>query len=283
VACLSHDLSRVFGKFGVFNFPYLVSASPREGAAWLYSRFTDEIYKIDHQGELLAWASGLPNVTAMQVDTLQRTVWVAGTAPAQILRLDATGAVQVSITSAVQPTALAIDATAHSLFVIDAARKKVLSYSTHGALLAESVTFLAPSSLALDSRERTLWIADSIRIVQLRYDLSTTGTIVTGLTRASLVAIDQLRQTVWAVDLEPAGKPATLLRLSPSGAILSRLSQFGHPQCIAVNEFDGSCLVGDISYTDGGLYRVDAAGSKYEYIENWYAPYDIDIEYHGWQ
>ncbi len=282
IACLSHDLTRTLGKFGVLNYPYLVSASPKEGAAWLYSRFTEEIYKVDHEGALLASAYNLPNLAAMQVDTLQSKVWVAGTTPSQVLRLGRDGRIEISITSVMQPAALAVDAVSRNVFVIDAARKKVLSYSTSGALIAESVTFLAPSSLALDTSAGTVWVTDSLRMVQLRYDLTTTGVIITGLARASLVATDPSRQTVWVVDLELAGKPATLWRLSRSGAVLSKLSRFGHPQCLAVNEFDGSCLLGDISYAYGGLYRILPDGSQYDYIGAWYTPYDIDIEYHSW-
>jgi hypothetical protein len=278
ISCLSHDLSQKFCSFGLLNFPWLLATSPKEKAVWIYSRYTDDIYKIDRSAQLRTTISGMSDVIDMQVDTTTMNLWVIAGTPAHVYKLSANGSRLLTIMQTGSPTALAIDDLHQQLFVIDDAFGRLYCYTLDGVWLATFEGLIAPKALAVDARAMKLWIADSTRLIKFDYNLMKADVQLDSLYHASCVAYDQKRQQGWLVDLNPMGKPALLIKFDAQAKPLARLERFGHPHCLAVNAFNGSCLLGDVSYLYGGLYVIADDGLSFSRFEQW-LPYDIDTDY----
>ena len=278
-SCVSYDLSQTLGKFGMMNFPCFVGPSPKEKAAWIYSRYTDEIYKINRAGRLISLITEMANVVDMKIDTLLCHVWVATSEPPQVIRLAADGSRIETIRQLLSPIHIAVDGLHQRVFVIDNSRRRVFGFETNGSLIAESPTLVSPQALALNESEQRIWIADSTRLIELDYQLRQTGVAKETFYHAALVAFDQKRQQGWLVDLEPTGVPASLSKFNRHGELAFTLARFGRPQCLAVDEFSGSCLLGDVGYGDPGCARVSEDGRSVELLRQWLLPYDIELEY----
>lgn len=277
---LSHDLQAELFKFGILRFPYRLAVSPKERSAWGYSRFSDVIYKLDEFGNVDVRLQDYPAVTDMAVDTTFNDLWITQSSRGIISRLDENGNTRVSVKQVKKPSAITIEFYRHACWVIDDASKflyKVDRYGTIGTRSSEPL--ISPKDLTFSASQEALWVADSSRVVQFNLFGRPTGVELKGLFNATLIDHDEVRGTTWVVDLMPHGEPARLLKIDAKGSIIFQLDEFAFPQSIDVNEFDGSCLVGDPG--GGRLWRVSEDGSKIDPVGDFIAPYAVAVEHHG--
>ncbi len=280
VVRLTHDLKHHLFDFGILNFPYLIAVSPKERAGWVYSLSSDVIYKLNSTGQVDVSARGFMDVSDMAVDTLNFNLWVAQAEKGTITRLQADGSSVLSVRDVTKPIALAMDSRRHRCVAIDDGNaKRIVSITANGQARALPYADLrTPSDLTLSQNGDAIWVADSSRVVKIDFFSSTAGVTVEGFFWASLIQYDNVRDVCWVVDLEPVGKPASLLKIDASGQVLFKLTQFGNPRSIAVNEYDGSCLVADTGRAQ--VFRVAEDGGKIEVVGDFAAPYCVVVEHH---
>ncbi len=280
VSCLTHDMRYTLCSFGILNFPYIVAPSPRENAAWIYSRYSDDLYKVDHAGNRLLVLTGFENVVSMQADTIHKDLWIARTDPGAISRLNVSGEIEMNTTSIKKPYRLAMDAVRHVCWVIDDSSREVVLLSYTGSERIRSAAGLeSPLDIALAPKTRTLWVADSSRVVQLDYNAEPTGVVIDGFSYAWLIDYDNVRNVCWVADLATYGEKSHVLKINEQGEILRKLDSFLYPRCLDVNEFDGTCLVGDIG--NGQLWQISADGQSVSTVGDFATTYDVAVEHHG--
>jgi len=281
VTRLTHDLQTHLFDFGILNFPSLVAVSPRERMGWVYSKFGHRLYKVDAHGDVDIVLDNYSGVYDIEVDALLRDLWVSQPGEGLILRIQSNGIVNMVSRHLSYPTALAIDQMRHRCWAIDQKEKNVVRLTFDGRVsqMLQS-EFVAPKDIAVNSTVGDVWVADSTRVLQFNFLGQPTGLIADGFYNARYLSVDEARGVCWVVDMEPPNTPASLIKLDSQGRVLFKLSEFGNPKCIAVNEFDGSCLLADSGYGYAGLWRISEDGSKIEYVDDFFAPYDIAIEYH---
>ena len=277
---LTHDLKHHLFDFGILNFPYLIAVSPTERAGWIYSLNSDAIYKLNSSGQVDIVLRGFLDVTDMAVDTSNYNLWVAQAANGSISRFQGDGSAVFSVRDVSKPKALAMDSRRHRCVAIDNGNiKRVVSITANGQTRVLPYADLrAPNDITLSQNGDAVWVADSSRIVKLDFFASTANLTVEGFFWASLIEYDNLRSTCWVVDLEPVGEPASLLKIDANGQVLFKLSQFGNPRSIAVNEYDGSCLVADTGRAQ--VFRVAEDGGKVDVVGDFAAPYCVVVEHH---
>lgn len=277
---LSHDLQTELFRFGVLRFPYRLAVSPKERSAWGYSRFSDVIYKLNEFGDVDVRLRNYTAVTDMAVDTTFNDLWITQSNLGVISRLDENGNMRVSVKQVKKPTAITVEFRHHACWVIDNSSKFLFKVSRYGTIgVRSSESFISPQDLTYSASQEALWIADSSRVVQFNLFGRPTGVQLSGLFNATLIDHDEVRETTWVVDLMPHGEPARLLKIDARGAVIFQLDKFAFPQSIDVNEFDGSCLVGDPG--NGRLWRVSEDGSQIDPVGNFIAPYAVAVEHHG--
>lgn len=277
--CLSHDLRAGICKFGLLSYPRIVAVSRLEHAAYVALRYGEQVFKVNQDGRLLAQLSGVDNVVDMAVDQSQSSLWIAQRAPGRVRLFNETGQMMVSISDLSAPAAIKADNLTHTCWLIDRGSKELLQYSAWGVRINHSGPYLmAPKDLALSPRLQKVWIADSTRVIEYDYNALPTGRAIGGLVDAALIAFNHEEQSLWFVDWERTGQPARLYKVRHDFQIEFSTSAFGYPYEIAVNEFDGSCLVADISWDHYGLYRISSSGNKIERIGDYSAPFAVAVE-----
>ena len=281
VTKLTHDLSVHLFNFGTVNYPTLVSVSPRERMAWVYSRFSNRLYKVDSRGGMDMVLTNFPDIRDMEVDTTLKDLWISQPYKGKVQRIQSNGVINMVSTVLSHPTAIAIDQFRHRCWLIDEKSRRVVRLTFNGRLgIVAQENFIAPKDIAVNSVTGDLWIADSTRVIKLDYLGAPTGIMSRNFYYARYLAIDSKRNSCWVVDMEPPNHPASLLKLDENGRVLFKLTEFGNPKYIAVNEWDGSCLLADTGYGYSGLWKISPDGSKIEYVDDFILPSCIAIEYH---
>ena len=276
---LSHDLQGTVARFGTLIFPYLVATNSRERSAWAFSKYSNTLYKIDSNGKLILSKGDYGPITDMVVDSTRSDLWITVERERRVLRLNWNGDEVARTEPFGRPTYLVYDTNRRYCWIIDKVSKRIFAVSGSAAQrVATDAILIAPKDLALNPQDEELWVADSTRIVKFNYEGRKLNSEVSGFFYLALLDYDTKRQELWAVDLQKVGQPATLYKFDRNGQIVFKLDQFGYPYTIAVNKFDGSCLVGDIGKRQ--LYRVDNQGLKIEKIGNFRSPYSLSVEYH---
>lgn len=281
VYCLTHDLRNVISSYGMLYYPRQVACSPKERAAWVSIRYEEKLFKIDHLGQLLATVPNMDHVVDIAVDTTTQNVWIAQTSPGRLIRLDSKGVLGASNVSLQNPVALAVQPGTANCWLLDGDERILKCFNQYGnRIFFPDAVFHNPLDLAVSSHNQKIWIADSSAIVQ--YDLAEMSKKlqVQPFFNVALLAYNEYERCLWAIDLESDGKPAKLLKMNDEGQILFSLAEFDYPYALTVNEFDGSCLVGDSGRYHYGVYRVSSDGVTIEKIGQFYSPLSIAVEYH---
>lgn len=275
--CLTHDLKHIVGRYGLFIFPCVVAAIPRERTAWFYARFGTKLYKVDHHGKLLQSIEDIDQVVDIAIDHNNNAAWLAHPNVSLVAKIAPVGTPEFFITSISRPAALAVDSENHDCWILDTEGKNLLKLDSEGRLqLRSNAPLAAPKDVCLDKKAQVLWIADSTRVLQFGLTAKLTGVVVNNLKNATHVACDPSRSACWIVD---NAQPAEVIKVNNQGEVQFSLAQFSDLQAIDVNRYDGSCMVGDVSQSKYGLYRISENG-HIERIGESYMPYSISIEHH---
>jgi hypothetical protein len=275
---LTHDLQIHIFDFGIMSFPCLIAVSPAERSAWVYSRFSESIYKVNSIGHPDVQLYNYKHVTHMAVDSVTNALWFCIQNEGLIQQIDALGVLLQTCRECRSPKRLAINSRNHNCYVIDQSVNSVVRLSGDGKVLSKSAELLSPQDLLYNRKDDTVWVADSTRILIIDKTGKISNNMISGFFWASLIAQDSQRNTYWIVDLEPVGQNASLAKVDAQGQVLFKLANFQHPMAIAVNEFNGTCLVADAGA--GQLYQVSEDGIKISIVGDFYAPYAVAVEHH---
>ena len=279
-ARLSHDLQTHLFDYLTVNLPIFIVADPAERAAWGYTRYANEMLKIDETGSELVRLRYFPIIDDMDADTLFHKLWLVQSDSGKILRLDKDGNQELEANILQSPAAIAVNSLTHDIWVADEETGRLYRFSYNGTMINESsVSFNGAVDIAIDANTSSVWVADGEKVVQMDYSNQAIKQI-TGFYNAVHVRVDHRRDAVWVADLEPSGEPASLIKLGGDGQVLFELSIFGNIRDIAVNEYDGSCLVADSGSGYSGLYKVSSDGQKTTRVTGVFVPYGVAVEHH---
>jgi hypothetical protein len=279
-ARLSHDLQTHLFDYYTDNFPIFVVVDPAQRAAWGYTRYANELLKIDETGSELVRLRYFPIIDDMDADTLLHKLWFVQSDSGKIVRLDEDGNQELETNILQSPTAIAVNSLDHDIWVADEDTGRLYHLSYRGTEISQSsISFNGPVDIAINVNSSSVWVADGGKVVQMDYSNQSMNQI-TGFYNAVHVQVDNRRDVVWVADLEPSGEPASLIKLGGDGQLLFELNIFGNIRDIAVNEYDGSCLVADSGANHAGLYKVSSDGQTTTKVNGVFVPYAVAVECH---
>ncbi len=281
VVCLTHDLQTEIMRFGALYYPQVIDVSSKERSVWVAVRYEKQVLKINRFGEITAARPNMESVVDICVDTTMLDVWIAQKNPGRLTRLDSYGALGATTPLLEEPRAIVSPNNSGICWVLDGGDGTLKAFDLAGRRLTVTERlFTRPMDLVYVPHTRTFWVADSSAIIQCDHRGAPTGLKVEPFYYVSLLAYDHQNRCLWAIDWERWGEPSKLIKIDQNGRILWSLSAFSYPLCVAANEYDGSCFVGDAGYDHYGLFRVSPDGQEITMIGRFYLPVSIAVEYH---
>jgi hypothetical protein len=278
----THDLGYVLSMFSGAYSPFRIALNSARQNHWIFSRYSGTIYKIDAYGNAIAQVRvGMPTLWDMDVDTLRDELWVARYGQGMVTLISHNAEVLHSIYDIGKPLAVAVDSRLQLGWVIDDSSKKIFRLQNDDGRLRieDSYDLTNPKAIALDENNQTMWVADSSRIVRMSYE-GRIEQVIDSPYYAELIAFNVQKGDIWYIDRRASGEFASLVKCDSDGNMLFEREVFYDPVAIVVNEFNGDCLVADLSYEHLGVWRCSNSGVIEHVIEK-VRPFDLDIEYTG--
>jgi DNA-binding beta-propeller fold protein YncE len=168
----------------------------------------------------------LDGPTGIAVDAGDRSVWICENAGGRVRHYDVDGRA-ISNTEFAAPWRVAVDSVTHVAWVTSLDRGLVTRIAGNGQALDTLRVASGPLGITLDRDHDRVWIADAVgdRVIVVRLSDRAAVFTVSGLHGARDIAVDRTTGEAWVV----ASTDHAVVRLSPTGAILQRVSGLGNP------------------------------------------------------
>ncbi|MCG3119442.1 MAG: Virginiamycin B lyase [bacterium] len=272
---LSHDGSHEISRSTVFGRPLRLKVDARRGSVWVIDRFGGDFGRLNMSGKRFNTDKRIYGPAGLAIDHADGSVWVADTLTFGLMKFDSTGTLIHANESFKKLAAFAVHPATSELWALDRATTSVLIFSRLGELRRISnVALQRPFDLAIDARTGKVWIADGNRILRLDERGEAETLVTPPLRRAYRVAADEATGGCWLIDYSTAIRNSNVIKIQANGAIAFTISGFDIPERLAVNPFDGSCLVAD--YGNGRIVRLSADGRDLSSYDRLAAPVDVD-------
>jgi DNA-binding beta-propeller fold protein YncE len=171
--------------------------------------------------------------------------------------------------------ALAVHPATSELWALDRATLRILIFSRTGELRRTlPVVLQRPYDIDIDNRSGKVWIADANRVLRLTAQGAPEALALPALRLVYRVTADAASGGCWLIDYSTAIRESNVMKLRPNGETLFISQGYDIPERLAVNPFDGSCLVAD--YGNGRIVRISADGNGISSYDRVFAPIDID-------
>jgi hypothetical protein len=279
VSRYTHDLSVRLLHIGAFSALRHLAVVPQERSAWIFSQYVNSLYKIDQAGQIDLIVRDQGPVSDMGVDERRGEVWLAQPSLSRVRVLNRFGNLSRMYYEPQRPVQLAVDSSRRWCWVLDDSLNNLVRLSHRDTAVMTGLNSLkAPKDISLSASGNAAWIADSSRVLKFDFFSLTQLLTVDGFDHAALIQCDGFRDNIWVVDLAPAGQPARLIKMNGQGQKAFELSLFGYPRSLAINTFNGSCLVADTGYQ--AVWRVSEDGAQVTEIGDFSAPVSIAVEHH---
>jgi len=272
---LSHDGLHEVLSTSAFGFPLRLQIDARRGYVWMLHRFGGEFGRVAMNGQRSLNSKRIYGPWDLAIDQLDGSVWVSDSLTNGLMKFDSTGVLIKSLESYKKLVALAVHPQTADLWALDRATLRVLIFSRTGELPRVAPAVLQrPTDIDIDAASGKIWIADGKRVRRLdsRGEEEQLTTQVFRL--AYRLAADETSGGCWLIDYTTAIRGSDLIKLSPTGETLFTSKGFDLPQNLALNSYDGSCLIAD--YGNGRIVRVAANGHVVGSYERVFSPVDVD-------
>lgn len=272
---LSHDGMHTILRSSELVRPHRLRIDARRRTVWVLDRFGGEIVRINSRGERVASNRRSLGAADLSIDDVDGSVWVADSLDNGLTKFDSTGTLIKGLKNYKGIVALAMHPATGELWALDRATRRVLIFSRNGDLRRTlPIVLQRPYDLDIDSRTGKVWIADANRVLRLDAQGESEALALPPLRLVFAVVADEATGGCWLIDYSSAIRDSNILKLRPSGEMLFVGKGFDIPERLAVNPFDGSCLVAD--YGNGRVVRISADGSRISSYERVFAPIDVD-------
>jgi DNA-binding beta-propeller fold protein YncE len=271
---LTPDGRRVVGEHAGFSAPTAVAVDSARGLVWVSDPFSGRVSVLDPASGVTVTIPGLAVPGTLAVDPLRRLAHVCEEGADAVQAFDPSGTpvgapiepLQLPIGIAVdhrdrsvwicqragdrvsrhlgdsllwsvaveKPSRVAMDSVGHRAWVTSFEGGRVVRIAPSGAVdLTVPFRFAGPIGIAVDDRRDRVWVADALASEVVVLNRLGGGVLfrVPAMAEVRDLALDLDSGEAWAV-LPAAGQ---VVRLSPSGQVLMRLSDLGEPFGIALD------------------------------------------------
>jgi DNA-binding beta-propeller fold protein YncE len=275
---LTHDGVHEILRSGVFFSPFRLQIDEKRGYIWVIERISGELGRMRMDGRLSGRFTKIAGPADLAIDTVDGGLWVADSSSKGLLKFDNTGAFINTFDAYKKIAALALHPITSELWLLDREKKRVIILSRAGELRREvEVELQRPSDIDVDGRTGKVWIADGNRVIRLTAAGTEEPLPAQNLRLVSKLAADASSGACWLIDYSTAVRASRIVKLTASGEVAFTLEDFDIPQSLAVNPFDGSCLVADTGHRR--VVRITSDGRIVGSYNRVFSPFDIDIAF----
>jgi len=272
---LTHDGIHEITRAGTFGRPLRLQIDARRGYVWVLDRFGGELAQINNKGQRVTSSKRIFGPADLAVDNADGSIWVADSLENGLLKFDSTGAPITALENYKKISALAVHPATADLWTLDRASLRVLIFSRTGELRRTlPIPLQRPYDLDIDSRTGKVWIADANRVLRLNSQGEQEQIASPQFRLVYRITADEISGGCWLIDYSIAIRNSDVIKLKPTGEALFTNKGFDIPENLAVNPFDGSCLVAD--FGNGRVVRIAADGRVLGSFDRVFAPIDID-------
>jgi sugar lactone lactonase YvrE len=272
---LSHDGQHEVLRISAFGQPQRLEIDARRGQVWVLDRFGGEFGRVAMDGRRSLNSKRIYGPLDLAIDQLDGSVWVSDSLANGLMKFDSTGVLIKSLESYKKLVALAVHPQTSDLWAVDRITSRVLIFSRTGEFRRDvPVALQRPTDIDIDARSGKIWIADGQRVWRLDARGEAEQLATPTFRLAYRLAADENSGGCWLIDYSTAIRNSDIIKLAATGEALFTNKGFDLPQNLAVNPYDGSCLVAD--FGNGRVVRLAANGRVLGSYENVFSPVDVD-------
>jgi DNA-binding beta-propeller fold protein YncE len=274
---LSHDGLHEILRTPAFGQPLRLQIDAKRGYVWVLDRFSGAFGRVAMDGRRSLNGKRIFGPWDLAIDQADGSVWVADSSANGngLMKFDSAGALIKSLESYKKLVALAVHPQTADLWALDRAASRVLIFSRTGELRrAASVALQRPTDIDIDARSGKIWIADGQRVLRLNANGNEEQLNTVAFRLAYRLAADENTGGCWLIDYSTAIRASDIIKLSATGETLFTSKGFDLPENLAVNPYDGSCLVADSG--NGRVVRLAAGGRVLGSYDRVFSPVDVD-------
>jgi hypothetical protein len=272
---LTHDGLHEILRVRTFGIPIRLQIDAARGYVWVLNRFGGEFLRLDRNKQLTAGNQRLDGPADLAVDQVDGCVWVADSLSNGLMKFDSAGALIKTFEAYKKIAALAVHPLTADLWALDRASQRVLILSRAGDLRRVApVDLRRPADIAIDARTNKVWIADGDRVLKLNAQGDPEQIAAPALRFAYRIAADEASGGCWVIDYSLGLQSSDVIKLKPTGEALFTSKGFDIPENLAVNPFDGACLIADRG--NRRLVRLAADGRQLGTYERVSSPVAVD-------
>jgi len=274
---LTHDARHILATTFGFITALDIEPNPITGEAWVIdfvASVLGQVVKLTPDGQLSGPLVDLqgPRDAALHHET--GDLWVGDVLDKSVIKIDGqNNNIVLRIPDFEIPSSLAVDQRDGSCWVADRGLQQVIKLSIDGARsLNVSPTISSVRWLDVDSNDGAVWVSDSTAILRL----STAGELEFRVTPPAgfvyKLAVNQRTGEFWVLNWSPS----SVAKYLKTGEQLFKIDGFDEPEDLAVNSFDGSCLVADTR--NNRVVRIASDGSDVRIVREFRFPIAVGIQ-----
>jgi DNA-binding beta-propeller fold protein YncE len=281
VVRLAHDRRHELLRYGFMAYPWIVEADPVTGSAWVVDAIYGTVSEITTSGEERVRLGWFRQPSDIALDHRRRYLWILEQTSADsavVHKYSTDGTLIFTRGGLVSPARLAVDTKTGSCFIADARGRKVVRVAANGRVSDLVTNLVWPTGLACDAQSGQLWIVDGTQVLLFSLGTGAVSRAEGSFVRAYLAAANDSTGECWVVDLGSGDGQAQVVRLDRDGRRIASYGPFVQPYGVAVNLYDGCCIVADTGANR--LVEISPEGAVQELPVRVARPWDVVVENH---
>lgn len=272
---LTHDARNEIFRIYYGGYPNRIAVNSIEHRAWLTDRYSNRIYQISSEGKLEQYLEGFYYLIDLDVSWLDSSLWIIDQSPdtPRIVKLNHQGHVLFTNINFINPRAISVDQKRRWCWVADEGARRIFNINSSGDIVRKiGIYNVAPQNVAVFFEDGSFWIADSSQVYKLFVDERATIRVpIDDFNSISKLDVDQKSGACWVLDRN------SVTKLDSRGQKIFVIDGFYYPRSLAVNSYDGSCVVADPYHNRAVIISQD--GQSIEEIPGIKYPWDVFVEY----
>jgi len=252
--------------------PTAVAVDTSRNQIWIVDWVTGYLYRMNEEGEIDTWISGLDNPTLVACDPTRPEIWVVDADRTQITRFDESGEVLGVHDGFKFITGLCWSGQPGQFWVADQGLAQIqLVEQSSSVQITHHLSHDAPSVLDCHPQEGWIMATDSLEVVRLHILGQIDSVASLDLTCYDL-SIDQETGGCWMVLNGPSGEDEVIY-LSAEGEVTVRTDGYYSALAVTTIPDQNGCLVADTG--NGRMVRLKQNGEILSELTGLVSPWDV--------
>jgi hypothetical protein len=252
--------------------PTAVAADTSRGQIWIADWITGYLYRVNEQGEIELWISGLDNPTLVACDPNRPEIWVVDGDRTRIMRFDGEGQALGVHEGFEYITGLCWSGEPDQFWVADQGLAQIQRIDRSGQVrITYPLSHDAPP--VMDSHPEAGWITavDSLEVMRIHFSGEVDSIATLNRTCYDL-SVDRETGGCWMILIGPS-EADEVIYLNADGGITVRTEGYYSALAVAAVPGGNGCLVADTGH--GRMVRLKPDGEILGELAGLVSPWDV--------